>query len=140
MKEPETGDFGAAWGGISSLQLGLPLIWTEARRRGYGLADVARWMAERPAQLAGLAHKGRLAVGCDADFAVLAPDHTFMVDPTRLHHRHPITPYAGQTLSGVVLETYLRGRRIDLFGRPAGELITRAGIPARITNQLKWSA
>ena len=76
MKEPETGDFGAAWGGISSLQLGLPLIWTEARRRGYGLADVARWMAERPAQLAGLAHKGRLAVGCDADFAVLAPDST----------------------------------------------------------------
>ncbi|WP_296737958.1 allantoinase AllB [Mesorhizobium sp.] len=125
MKEPVSGDFGAAWGGISSLQLGLPLTWSEARKRGHSLADVVRWMAERPAALAGLAHKGRIATGCDADFAVFSPDAEFVVDAANLHHRHPVTPYAGRTLSGMVRETYLRGKRIDLFGRPSGELIAR---------------
>ncbi|MFO1142974.1 MAG: allantoinase AllB [Amaricoccus sp.] len=136
MKEPETGDFGAAWGGISSLQLGLPLTWTAARARGFALADVVRWMAEAPAALAGVPQKGRIAVGCDADFAVFDPEASFTVDPARLHHRHPITPYAGQTLTGVVRETFLRGRSVDVAGRPAGALLAR---PETATD-LKWSA
>jgi allantoinase len=70
MKELHSGDFGAAWGGISSLQLGLPVVWTDARRRGFSIADVAAWMSERPARLAGLHHKGRVAIGFDADFCV----------------------------------------------------------------------
>ncbi|ESW78985.1 allantoinase AllB [Mesorhizobium sp. C280B] len=141
MKALDTGDFGAAWGGISSLQLGLPVVWSEARRRGYWLADVVRWMAERPAALAGLLHKGRLAVGGDADFAVFAPDEEFIVDPARLHHRHPVTPYAGKSLSGVVRETLLRGRRIEPFGRPRGELIARDGVRViEQTHELKRSA
>jgi allantoinase len=136
MKEPDTGDFGAAWGGISSLQLGLPLIWTAARARGFALTDVVRWMAEAPAALAGLPQKGRIAVGCDADFAVLDPEATFTVDPARLHHRHPITPYAGRTLTGVVRETFLRGRSVDFHGRPAGALHARPGT----ATEFKWSA
>ena len=125
MKELSTGDFGAAWGGISSLQLSLPVVWTEARRRGFSLADVARWMAERPARLAGLPGKGRIAPGCDADFCLLAPDESFVVDAGRLHHRHPVTPYDGHTLTGVVRGTVLRGRPVDLE-RPRGRLLTRA--------------
>jgi len=125
MKELSTGDFGVAWGGISSLQLSLPVVWTEARRRGFSLADVARWMAERPARLAGLAGKGRIAPGCDADFCLLAPDESFAVDAGRLHHRHPVTPYDGRTLTGVVRGTLLRGRPVDLE-RPRGRLLTRA--------------
>ncbi|MBZ9986376.1 allantoinase AllB [Mesorhizobium sp. BH1-1-5] len=142
MKELASGDFGAAWGGISSLQLGLPVTWSEARKRGHSLADVVRWMAERPAALAGLAHKGRIAIGCDADFTLFSPDAEFVVDAASLHHRHPITPYAGRTLSGVVQETFLRGQRIDLFGRPMGELIAgkaQAGETSR-TQELKRSA
>lgn len=142
MKELVSGDFGAAWGGISSLQLGLPVTWSEARKRGHSLADVVRWMAEHPAALAGLAHKGRIATGCDADFTLFSPDAEFVVDAASLHHRHPITPYAGRTLSGVVQETFLRGQRIDLFGRPMGELIARkahAGETSR-TQELKRSA
>ncbi|MER8485438.1 amidohydrolase family protein [Mesorhizobium sp. M1322] len=130
MKEPDTGDFGAAWGGISSLQLGRPVVWSEARRRGHSLADVVRWMAERPAALAGLPHKGRLAVACDADFAIFAPEQEFVVDPARLHHRHPVTPYAGKALCGVVRETFLRGRRIELFGHPRGVLVAKDGVRA----------
>lgn len=123
MKELDSGDFGAAWGGISSLQLGLPVIWTEARRRGVSLTDVAAWMAERPARLAGLDTKGRIKPGFDADLVVFAPDEEFTVDPAALHHRHPVTPYAGRTLSGVVRQTLLRGRRIDPE-HPAGCLLS----------------
>ena len=124
LKRFDAGDFGLAWGGVSSLQLGLPAVWTGARARGYRLADVVLWMAERPARVAGLRRKGRLAVGCDADFSVFAPDETFAVDPNRLHHRNPVTPYAGRRLDGVVRGTWLRGRRISA-GEPRGRFLTR---------------
>jgi allantoinase len=124
MKEPASGDFGRAWGGISSLQLGLPLTWTQASQRGIALHQVADWMAARPAALAGLHRKGRIAVGADADFCVLAPDEWFTVDPARLLHRHGVTPYAGWRLRGVVRGSYLRGVPVD-GGRPRGELLTR---------------
>ncbi|MEU8826682.1 allantoinase AllB [Streptomyces sp. NPDC048636] len=127
--ELKVGDFGRAWGGISSLQLGLPAVWTEARRRGHTLTDVARWMSAGPAALVGLDHrKGAVAVGHDADFAVLAPDETFTVDPTALHHRNQVTAYAGRTLHGVVRSTWLRGRKIADHGaptEPTGRLLER---------------
>ncbi|KIF05066.1 allantoicase [Streptomyces sp. RSD-27] len=114
----KTGDFATAWGGISSLQLGLPAIWTEARKRGRTLEEVARWMSTAPAALAGLAAKGAIEAGRDADFAVLAPEETFTVDPAELHHRNQVTAYAGKTLHGVVKSTWLRGRRIADHGTP----------------------
>jgi allantoinase len=124
LKALDSGDFGAAWGGIASVQLGLAVVWTAARARGVPLPDVVTWMAQRPAELAGLPGKGRLAVGADADLAVLAPDETFVVDPVRLHHRNPVTPYAGRTLTGVVRSTWLRGVRVG-DGEPGGRLLRR---------------
>jgi allantoinase len=127
LKRFDIGDFGVAWGGISSLQLGLPAIWTEARRRGHALTDVVRWMASGPAAQAGLRRKGQIALGYAADLCVFAPDDAFVVDVERLHHKNPVTPYAGRPLAGVVRSTWLRGERIDLTDQPRGRLLTRGG-------------
>ncbi|MEJ3746259.1 allantoinase AllB [Actinomycetes bacterium KLBMP 9797] len=124
LKRPDSGDFAAAWGGIASLQLGLPLVWTAAAARGFGLADVVRWMARRPAELVGLRRKGRIAVGCDADLVAFDPSASFTVDAAALHHRNPVTPYHGQTLRGVVRTTWLRGAPVD-GSTPRGHLIAR---------------
>ena len=113
LKDLEHGDFGAAWGGVSSLQLELPVIWTEARTRGLPLTRVIEWMAAQPATMARMARKGQLAIGFDADAAIFAPDETFVVDASKLMHKNPITPYAGRTLHGVVRRTFLRGQAID---------------------------
>jgi allantoinase len=123
LKQRDSGDFGAAWGGIASLQLSLPAVWTQARRRGHGLADVVRWMAARPAELAGLPGKGVLAPGYDADLVAFDDTASFTVDPARLWHRHPVTPYAGRALTGVVRRTWLRGQ--ETGEAPAGRLLTR---------------
>ena len=124
LKELASGDFGLAWGGIASLQISVPAVWTEAARRGHTLADLVRWMAEAPAALAGLPSKGAIAVGRDADFAVVAPDETFVVEPAALQHRNPVTPYAGLELRGVVRATWLRGRPVTTEA-PAGRFLSR---------------
>ena len=112
LKCLDTGDFAAAWGGIASLELGLPVVWTSARPRGGKLADVMRWMASAPADRVGLTHKGRIAVGADADLVVFDPEAEFVVDAARLHQRNRVSPYAGRRLAGVVRQTWLRGERV----------------------------
>ncbi|HET8560106.1 MAG TPA: allantoinase AllB [Marmoricola sp.] len=125
LKALDTGDFGVAWGGISSLQLGLSAIWTGARERGVPLVDVVRWMATGPAAFVGLPHKGSITVGADADLCVFAPDDEGVVDVHHLQHRNPVTPYDGRTLAGSVRGTWLRGERLDLSAGPRGRLLTR---------------
>jgi len=117
LKAIEAGDFVAAWGGVSGLQLALPVVWTEAAARGHSLLDIARWMAAGPARLAGLAHKGAIAAGRDADLVVFDDAAQTTVTPESLHHRHRVTPYAGETLRGAVVATYLRGHRVAEQGR-----------------------
>ncbi|MFY1693576.1 allantoinase AllB [Plantactinospora sp. WMMB782] len=129
LKRPDTGDFGAAWGGIASVQLGLPVVWTEARRRGHRLADLVRWMASRPAEIAGLPGKGVLRVGADADLVALDPEAEWTVEPARLFHRHAVTPYAGRRLRGVVRGTWLRGEPVGPADPPRGRLLTRPEPP-----------
>lgn len=125
LKLLDVGDFGQAWGGIAGLQLGLPAIWTEARRRGHGLADVVRWMGEGPAAQVGLADRGRIAVGAQADLVVFAPDDEFTVDVAALHHKNPVSAYAGRTLTGVVRQTWLHGIPVDPDAAPRGRLLRR---------------
>jgi allantoinase len=110
MKRLEEGNFGTAWGGIASLSVALPVVWTEARRRGFTLCDIAKWMAEKPALLAGCGdRKGKIAAGFGADFMVFDSETEFVLTADRLHHRHPISPYLGHRFTGVVQQTYLRG-------------------------------
>jgi allantoinase len=128
MKSLDTGSFVSAWGGISSLQLGLAAVWTGARARGLGLDRVVEWMCAGPARVAGLAgSKGAIAPGADADLVMFLPDDEFVVDGARLRHRHAVTPYHGRRLAGVVEATYLRG--VEVYRRggsdkpPAGRLL-----------------
>lgn len=110
LKGAQRGDFHEAWGGISSLQLGLGSVWSEASARGFGVEHLAAWMSERPARFAGLGHsKGRLVAGADADVLIWSPEATFEVTPDILQFRHKQTPYFGRTLRGVVRQTWLRG-------------------------------
>jgi allantoinase len=121
MKRLDEGSFKTAWGGISSLSLALPVIWTEASRRGFTMIDLTRWMSREPARLAGChARKGRIAEGCDADLVIFEPEAEFVVTEDRLHYRHPVSPYLGEKLRGVVKATYLRGRPVFSGGEFCG--------------------
>lgn len=124
MKLRETGDFMKAWGGIASLQLRLPIIWTEARGRGFSLLDVTRWLCTNPARQVSLSpRKGAITTGADADLVIWNPDADFTVSPQLLHHRHKLTPYNGETLSGVVQKTFLRGR--EIIDAPHGQMLLK---------------
>jgi allantoinase len=110
MKRLEEGSFDTAWGGISSLSMALPVMWTEASRRGFTLTDIAHWMSEEPARLAGCDNsKGCIAEGYDADLLIFEPEREFVVTENRLYYRYPVSPYLGEKLRGVVKATFLRG-------------------------------
>jgi allantoinase len=130
MKCTDTGSFLQAWGGISSLQLGLPVMWTKLSGRDYSLAHLVGWMCSGPARLAGLEkHKGAIAAGYDADIVIWNPEKSFIVRPKMLHHRHKLTPYLNQSLRGAVEATFLCGEMIYDRGRfggaPRGALLRR---------------
>jgi allantoinase len=130
MKCMTSGDFQKAWGGIASLQLGLSIVWTEARRRGCTIENIAAWMSRRPAELVGLDNrKGAISPGFDADLVVWNPDQEFNVTTDKLFHRHKITPYQDRMLAGTIEQTYVRGTRVfhngEITGQPTGSLLTR---------------
>jgi allantoinase len=130
MKCPDSGNFFKAWGGIASLQLGLPVVWTKMKAGKDSLIHLVRWMCSGPARLAGLEKwKGAIAVGYDADIVVWNPEKRFTVRPGMLQHRHKLTPYANRALRGIVQATFLRGELIYdqgcFRGAPSGTLLRR---------------
>jgi allantoinase len=129
MKVREQGDFMKAWGGISSLQLRLPVMWTEANARGFDLPQLVEWLCAAPARQVGFKLKGKIEEGRDADIVIWNPAREFKVEPSMLHHRHKLTPYAGETLRGVVEKTFLRGQMVyhdgEFISSPRGQVVLR---------------
>ncbi len=128
MKLPEQADFMKAWGGISSLQLRLAVMWTEAIARGFTINQLAEWLCAAPARLVSLEErKGTIAVGCDADIVIWNPMKEFRVEPGMIHHRYKLTPYAGELLRGVVEKTFLRGQMVydgaEFSSSPRGQMM-----------------
>ena len=130
-KEIDSGDFLKAWGGIASLQFGLPVTWTEGKSRGLGIAQLARLWSATPAQLAGLSKKGAIAPGMDADIVVWDPEEEFVLnDKHTVYHQHPQTPYRGSKLAGKVRATFVRGQLVFADGkhstRSCGKLLLKS--------------
>jgi allantoinase len=130
LKHIDSGDIEHAWGGISSLQFGLSLIWTEARTRGYSIEQIVDWMATRPAAFAGLGdRKGRIAVGYDADFCVFDDTGEYTISADMIKYRHRVTPYEGRRVTGVIEKTFVRGREVfaagEILDSPVGEPLLR---------------
>ncbi len=130
MKLRDKGDFMKAWGGISSLQLRFPVMWTEANARGFTINQLAEWLCAAPARQVGLAQrKGSINIGSDADLVVWNPQRELRVARDLIQHRHKLTPYAGETLRGVVEKTFLRGEMVyddrEFARDPSGEILLR---------------
>jgi allantoinase len=107
MKRRAEGDFENAWGGISSVQLLLAAVWTEGARRGRSLAEAVDWVAHRPARFLG--RDVALKPGVEANLVAFDADERFVVNGDKLLHRHPLTPYEGSTLRGVVIQAWIHG-------------------------------
>lgn len=112
MKETANGDFMKAWGGIASLQFALPVLWTAAQKNNCSLSDMAKWLCEKPALLPQLKSKGKVEVGYDADFVIWNPEEKFTVTGKAIYHKHKLTPYLNEELSGVVKQTWLKGTKV----------------------------
>ncbi len=113
LKEIDTGNFMKAWGGIASLQFALPVLWTAAKKRKCAVTDMAKWLSENPAKLLGLQnHKGKIAIGYDADIVVWDDEREFIITEEIIQHKNKITPYMHKTLSGVIEQAYLAGRKV----------------------------
>jgi allantoinase len=130
LKKIETGNLKEAWGGIASIQFSLPVVFTAAQKHGLGVADVAALMSEHVAKFIGFQNsKGQLKKGYDADIVVWNPTEKFTVQSTDIHYRHKISPYVGQTLNGVVKQTYIAGKKVfengNFISLPLGKVLLK---------------
>ncbi|HMX62649.1 MAG TPA: allantoinase AllB [Candidatus Sumerlaeota bacterium] len=129
MKALDSGDFFRAWGGISSLQFGLPVLWSHAGARGFGLREIARWMSEMPARIFQLPRHGAIIAGNLANIVVFDTEGRTSITEQTTEHRHKLTPYSGENLRGSVVATYLRGACIfsegRILGAPGGAILRR---------------
>ncbi len=128
LKNLEVGDFEKAWGGISSIQFTLPVIWTECKTRGYSMDQLINWMSKQPAKFIGKdQQKGQISPGFDADLVCWNPDEKYIIQKEAIHHKNKLTPYEGESLYGVVNATFLRGQKVyengEFLGNPTGKTI-----------------
>jgi len=130
LKKIESGNLKEAWGGISSIQFSLPIVWTAAKKRGFSINEIANLMSTNIAQFIGYQNsKGQIKKGFDADMVVWDPDQKFVVEKTAIHYRHKISPYIGEELYGVVKQTYVAGKKVyengNVISLPQGKILLK---------------
>ena len=133
LKEIESGNLKKAWGGISNIQFSLPIIWTEAKKRGFSLEEVSKLMSLNVAKFIGVEQsKGLIEEGYDADFVVWNPIENFIVNAENIHFKHKISPYLGENLLGVVKETFIAGKKVfengNFVSLPIGKIILHKNV------------
>ena len=113
LKRLEEQNLWEAWGGISSLQFGLSLIWNYLKLNKYAINDLVKWMCENPAKLVGLSHKkGQIKKGFQADFVIWNPDSSYIIDKKDILHKNKLSAYEQHTVFGVIEQTLLAGNVI----------------------------
>ncbi|KAI8384071.1 allantoinase [Blakeslea trispora] len=133
LKKQDTGDFGQAWGGIASVQFGLPVLWTEGRKRGVRLQDIVRWLSSVPAKRTNLNHKkGEIRLGNDADLVIWRPDSAFDIQVSNVHFKNKLSPYVGKSFYGVVDQTIVRGQTV--YERQSLELFAKTPVGQPLLN------
>lgn len=118
LKGLEKGDFFSAWGGISSVGFGLPILFTEGQKLTppVSLSEISMWCSWNTAKQVGLSHKkGKIAVGYDADFLVFDPDASYTVANDQTFFKNKLTAYDGMEFTGRVVETHVRGKQVFDF-------------------------
>ncbi|KAI5863744.1 allantoinase [Durotheca rogersii] len=137
-EKPHTGDFFAAWGGIASVGLGLPVLYTAARERGAALdiVDIVRLCCAATARQVGLAHrKGGLRAGLDADVCVFDDAETWVLRQSAMLWRNRCSPWEGKQFAGRVRETWLRGRKVFELGGANGGFVGGAPVGEAIVEK-----
>lgn len=138
------GDFFAAWGGISSVGLGLPILHTASRRRAAqaggskapSLVDMVRLCCQATAKQVGLYHrKGALRAGMDADICVFDDDEEWVLKSAGMHWKNRCSPWEGHKFQGRVRETWLRGTKVYEHGGANGGFISGAPVGEAITER-----
>ncbi len=133
LKRRGDDDIWLAWGGIAGIQSTLPALLTEGvHRRSLSLSALARISAESPARRCGLAGKGAIRVGADADLAIVDPERDWTLAEDDVQSRAGLSPYVGRRFHGAVVRTVVRGRVVwDEGAFPAspgwGRFVRRSG-------------
>lgn len=135
MKDPMTHNLFQAWGGISGGQFTLMAMVEMAKKYEIPLTKIAKWTSLHPATRFGLTTKGKIAVGMDADLAIVSIDDSYTVTEDNFFAKHKQSLYLGHTFPCKIKATLLRGEVVYENGHingqeRSGQWLRPGGLPS----------